>query len=181
MNRVQNRSNRNEVRGIKTFEALLTEHRLAVERFVKFRIGNLADAQDVLQDVYLTAFQKFSQLQRQEAFKAWLLSIARNKCGDYFRRQAKRLEIPIEDAPERALSYGWQGPVEENCVRDTLERLKGKEQQILYLYFWRQLPQAEIAEKLGVPLGTVKSRLYAAKQSFKEKYPSKGSRKEQKP
>lgn len=171
MNRVQNRSNRNEVRGIKTFEALLTEHRLAVERFVKFRIGNLADAQDVLQDVYLTAFQKFSQLQRQEAFKAWLLSIARNKCGDYFRGQARRLEIPIEDAPERALSYGWQGLVEENCVRDTLERLKGKEQQILYLYFWRQLPQAEIAEKLGVPLGTVKSRLYAAKQSFKEKYP----------
>ena len=157
---------------METFEELLAEHRLAVERFVKFRIGNPADAQDVLQDVYLTAFQKFAQLERREAFKAWILSIARSKCADFFRRQARRLEIPLEDAPEHALSYGWQGLIEENGVRDAMERLKDKEQQILVLYFWRQLPQAEIAERLGVPLGTVKSRLHKAKQSFKEQYPT---------
>lgn len=156
---------------MKSFEALLQEHRRGVERFVKFRIASPADAEDILQEVYLTAFQRFWQLKQPETFQAWLLSIARSKCGDYFRKQARRLEIPIEDAPEHALSYGWQGLVEESGVQETLEKLRGREQQILYLYFWRQLPQAEIAQRLGIPLGTVKSRLYTAKQSFKEKYP----------
>lgn len=156
---------------MKSFEALLQEHRCGVERFVKFRIASPVDAEDILQEVYLTAFQRFWQLKQPETFQAWLLSIARSKCGDYFRKQARRLEIPIEDAPEHALSYGWQGLVEESGVQETLEKLRGREQQILYLYFWRQLPQAEIAQRLGIPLGTVKSRLYTAKQSFKEKYP----------
>lgn len=46
-----------------------------------------------------------------------------------------------------------------------------KDKQILYLYFWKELPQAEIAKQLNIPVGTVKSRLHTAKQNFKNKYP----------
>lgn len=158
------------------FETLLEAERVAVERFVRFRIGTEADAEDVLQEVYLAAYQKFHQLKNQEAFKGWILSIARNKCNDYFRRKAAQFEIPIEDIEERELTDGRLGVSEVPLVRETLELLGDRDKQILYLYFWKELPQAEIARRLNIPVGTVKSRLHTAKQNFKNKYPYRVSK-----
>lgn len=103
------------------FEVLLAKYYTALERFVKFRLPSAAEAEDVLQEVSVTAYKKFGQLKSKEAFQAWLMGIARNKCNDYFRKKAKEME----------------------------------------------LPQAEIAKRLNIPLGTVKSRLHTAKQNYK--------------
>ena len=73
------------------FERLFQKYRAGVERFVKFRLPTLADAEDVLQEVAITTCRKFSQLKNRDAFQAWILNIARNKCNDYFRRKAKEL------------------------------------------------------------------------------------------
>lgn len=70
------------------FEALLHANRSFAERFVRFRLTVAADAEDVLQEVYLTAYQNFGQLKKRDPFKAWITSIARNKCNDYSRRMA---------------------------------------------------------------------------------------------
>lgn len=157
--------------GTDDFEALLDESRLPVERYVRFRLSSRADADDVLQEVFLTACQKFPQLKDRAAFKAWIISIARNKCHDYFRRKAAQPEIPLDGLTERELTDGRQGPAEVYTVRETLSQLSGKDREILYLYFWKELPQAEIAKRLSIPIGTVKSRLYTAKRNFKSKYP----------
>ncbi len=149
------------------FEALLAAERTAVERFVKFKISSKEDAEDVLQEVYLTAYSKFGQLQNRNAFKAWLISIARNKCNDYFRKAAAALEIPIDALTEtELLSDSKYGVTEVSVVRDTLSRLGDKDKQILYLYYWKELPLADIAKQLDIPVGTVKSRLYKARQNF---------------
>lgn len=153
------------------FETLLNAERVSVERFVRFRLHAKADAEDVLQDIYLTAFQKFAQLKNRDSFRAWLISIARNKCNDYFRKKSNEYEIPIEKLTESALSDGRHGISEIGIVRDTLDLLGDKDKQILYLYFWKEMPQAEIAKRLSIPIGTVKSRLYTAKQNFKNRYP----------
>ena len=153
------------------FEDLLSAHRSSVERYVRFRLSSKADADDVLQEIYLTAYRKFDQLKSTDAFKAWLISIARNKCSDYFREKATLLEIPIDAIEEKALSTGRHGVTDMLTVRETLSRLGDKDKQILYLYFWKELPQAEIAKRLNIPLGTVKSRLHTAKQRFKSRYP----------
>ena len=153
------------------FEALLARERGPVERFVRFRLPTQADADDVLQEVYLLAFQRFDQLRDRSAFRPWLLSIARNKCNDYFREKAISLEIPIDAISQSVLSYSRTGPRVNTAVRDTLELLGDKDKQILYLYFWKELPQAEIARRLDLPIGTVKSRLHTAKRNFKSKYP----------
>lgn len=162
------------------FEELLAAERAAVERYVRFRLDCPADAEDVLQETYLAAYQKFPQLKNRDAFKSWLLSIARNKCADCFRERAARREISVEELA------GWEPPdgggiPEGNGVRETLELLGGRDREILGLYFWRELPQAEIARRLDIPVGTVKSRLHAAKRRFRSKYPydrgkSKGER-----
>ena len=153
------------------FELLLEKEKISVERFVRFKINTKADADDVLQEVYLTAYQKFSQLKNKDSFKAWLISIARNKCNDYFRKIASQFEIPLDELTEMQQSDSRHGTEEISVVRETIELLGDKDKQILYLFFWKELPQAEIAKRLNIPLGTVKSRLYTAKQNFKNKYP----------
>lgn len=165
------RSETEEVANIEVFEALLNENRLSVERFVKFRIGNVTDAEDILQEVYLTAYQQFPRLKQRDSFRPWLTSIAKNKCNDYFRAKAKQFDIPIEELTEPVLSDNRYGISAVSAVRDTFERLGDREKQILYLYYWKELPQAEIAQMLHIPVGTVKSRLHTAKHSFQEQYP----------
>lgn len=154
------------------FEDLLFCNQLSVERFVKFRIPNVSDAEDILQEVFLTAFKNFGQLKTEASFKAWIIGIARHKCNDYFRGKSKDLEIPIEELNEFGLSQTRFGYVENNTVSDVLEALGDKDKQILYLSYWKELPQTEIAARLGIPIGTVKSRLYTAKQNFKRIYPT---------
>ncbi len=152
------------------FELLLAKEQTSVERFVRFRINSKADADDVLQEIYITAYEKFSSLKSKDSFKAWLISIARNKCNDYFRGKAALSEITIDDLTEK-LSTGRCGISESYTVSDTMNLLGHKDKQILYLYFWKDMPQSEIAKLLGIPVGTVKSRLHTAKQNFKAKYP----------
>ncbi len=163
------------------FEKLLEAERVSVERFVRFRLNAKADADDVLQEVYLTAYQKFSQLKNKDSFKAWIISIARSKCNDYFRKKATQHEIPIDEITEKELSDSRLGVSVITNVRETIGLLGNKDKQILHLYFWKDLPQADIAAQLNIPIGTVKSRLHTAKQNFKNKYPysteaSKGER-----
>ena len=153
------------------FEKLLEAERIFVERFVRYRLHSPADADDVLQEVYLTAFRKFHQLRSKDSFKAWIIRIARNKCNDYYKRKAKQLELSLEEMQETRLISTHGGIVEVSTVQETLANLKNTDQQILYLTYFKNLPQAQIAERLQIPLGTVKSRLHHAKERFKAEYP----------
>ena len=126
------------------FENLLEAEWVSVQRFVRFRMTSK---------------------------KAWIISITRNKCNDYFRKKATQHEIPIDELTEKELSYGRHGISVVNMVRETLSLLGDRDKQILYLYFWKEMLQAEIAKLLNIPIGTVKSRLHTAKQNFKDKYP----------
>lgn len=153
------------------FEKRLLSERGTVERFVRFRLSDRADAEDVIQEIFLTAYEKYDSLRNKDSFKAWILGIARNKCHDYFRRVAARHEISLERVTEKVMVSGKSGLAEVSAVRETLALLGDKDKQILYLYFWEELPQVQIAERLGIPVGTVKSRLYTAKRNFRNQYP----------
>ena len=153
------------------FEKLLAEVSSGLERFVRYRLPSQTDADDVLQEVYLSAYRNFAGLKNRDAFKPWIISIARNKCNDYFRARAAQMEISIEELSQQELTTGRLGISVVHTVRETLDLLGDKDKQILYLYFWKELPQTEIAKLLNIPVGTVKSRLHIAKQHFKSKYP----------
>ena len=64
------------------FETLLTSSRIAVDRWLKAHMGNCTDAEDVLQETCLAAFQGFSKLQNKASFLPWILGIARRKCAE---------------------------------------------------------------------------------------------------
>lgn len=153
------------------FDKLLQENLAVLERYIRFKVGSWYDAEDLIQDVCLTATEKYSSLKNPLAFKAWLIGIANNKCKDYYRKKARAMELPLEGFTEAVLHKGRLGIHGQSIVRDTLDILPNKEQQILFLYFFKQLSQEDIARKLDVPVGTVKSRLHYAKIQFKQHYP----------
>jgi len=155
---------------VEEFETLLLRERSAVEYFVRCRLHSKADAEDLLQDIWLTAYRKFPQLKDHSAFKAWVLAIARSKCTDYFRQKAIEMELPLKALQEHTLTAGRHGVSHNTTVQETLERLGSKDKQMLYLFYWKEMPQADIARLLHIPLGTVKSRLHTAKQNFKRQY-----------
>ena len=148
-------------------EKRLAEVYACVDRYVKYRLNGGPDAEDLVQEICLTACAKAHQLEDPGAFKAWVLRIARNRCADYFRRQTVPT-VPLEDVPEEKLAYTRQGLT---VVQETVEDLPPRDREILKLYFWEELPQRDIARQLGIPVGTVKSRLHTAKNHFRERYP----------
>ncbi len=152
------------------FERLMRENLLAVERFVKFKITDINDAEDVLQEVLLSAFRNFEQLRSKETFRAWIIGIARNKCGGYYREKSKNQEIPVDNFEETDFIHTPFGYVENSFTEEIFDSLSEKDRQILYFAFFEEMTQTEIAKKLSIPVGTVKSRLHTAKQNFKEKY-----------
>ncbi len=153
------------------FERMLAQERISVERYVRFRLADRTEAEDVLQDVYLTAFRKFGDLRKKESFKAWIISIARNKINDYFRKKAARFEIPIDQLQKKETADTRYGVSAVNTVRETMSLLGDQDKQIIYLFYWKEMPQAEIAKRLRIPVGTVKSRLHTARNNFRENYP----------
>ena len=154
------------------FEVLLEANRLPVERWVKFRVSG-PDAEDILQEAYLSAYRAFPQLKDQAAFRPWLLGIARNKWRDWYRKKARCPETPMEELPDVA----GEEPA-DTAVAETLSRLSDRDARMLRLFYLEELPQREIARRLGIPEGTVKSRLSVARDRFRAAYPQpKGERK----
>ena len=151
------------------FEMLVSEHRGAVERYVRFNISSKADSDDVLQEVWLAAYRQFDKLLNKSSFKAWVIGIARHKVKDYFRSRQETMDI--DDLPESELVQSRYGLVEYSPVHETIDRLSENDKQILTLYYFENMPQNEIADRLSIPLGTVKSRLNTARRNFKNAYP----------
>ncbi len=152
-----------------TFEELLREVEPALQRFVRFQIGNRQDAEDVLQETRLAAFRAFGALRDRQNFRAWIVEIARRKCADYYR--GRKPEIPLDELPENTLTQSLHGLTYSSPVRETLDELSDRDREILRLFYFEDLPQERIAAMLGIPVGTVKSRLHTAKQHFKDRYP----------
>lgn len=152
---------------VERFEEMLEACRRSLERYVFYRIPNREDSEDLLANIQLKAFEKCDGLLDPQCFKAWILRIASNCCNDYFRERSRSLEIEWQDELDETLTMNRVGRSIRCEVRETLETLRSSEQQLLFLYYFRQMPIRDIAETLNIPVGTVKSRLYTARNEFK--------------
>ncbi|MCL2772589.1 MAG: sigma-70 family RNA polymerase sigma factor [Oscillospiraceae bacterium] len=153
------------------FEKLFLSCKSILERFVYYKMHSKSDGDDILQEVAISAFKHIAEIKNPDSLKPWILKIAANKCNDFYRNLAKRYEIPLDELTENIVSMNQYGISEIEVVRDTLGNMADKDKQILFLYYFKNKPQAEIASLMQIPVGTVKSRLHTAKQNFKDAYP----------
>lgn len=154
------------------FDALMQENYPALERYARIRAASPGDADDIIQETMLAAYLGFASLRSEQSFKPWLMAIARNKARDMARARARRGELSLATLEDRRLCEGQLGPAApDSAVSLTLEQMSAADEQLLSMFYLRDMPQADIAARLGIPLGTVKSRLHSARERFRAAYP----------
>jgi len=117
-------------------------------------------AEDLVQETMLSLWRKASYYDPSRAGAAtWVFTIARNLRIDHLRRQRNPADLPpdLEDAPP-SLEEALLGSERDMRIRNALSRLSAEQQTIIRLSYYSEKSQSEIADELGVPLGTVKSR-----------------------
>jgi RNA polymerase sigma factor (sigma-70 family) len=120
------------------------------------------DAQDVLQRVFYEVWRNRDRYDPSRSLEAWVLGIARKRAIDQLRRRHANI-VPIEELRDIAGDDGRELAeryARASEVRGALERLPAKQREVLTLAYFADLTQTQIAERLGVPLGTVKARAF---------------------
>ncbi len=140
-------------------EQLYTTYYDKVLRYVRARIRNEADAEDICADVFEKALRASDSYDREKASPGtWLYAIARNAVIDYFRKTRPAEELP-EDLSDDAEPDGELLRDETlNELAGALERLPSELTDLIVLRYYDGLPLTEVALRLGMSYGTVKLR-----------------------
>jgi RNA polymerase sigma-70 factor (ECF subfamily) len=166
----------------RAFEELLAEHLDALYRTaLRLCRGQKSDAEDLLQDAMLRAFEGFGELRDPVAIKAWLFTILTRTNLNRIRAQRRRAETLASDLHEREFEEAlasWRNVDEPDEVVHTIlvrERLAaaldGLDDQlrpVVWLSDVERFRQREVAEMLNIPEGTVASRLFRARRILRD-------------
>jgi len=160
-------------------------------RFLVRLVGEQAGAEDVFQDAFLQIHLSADTFDATRRFRPWLFTIAANKARDHLRKKGRRrtLELSAPVDRDRGDGEGSAGafvdlmevrvPAPDEAldneetnrqVQRALDGLPFILREILLLAYFQRISYAQIADELGIPLGTVKSRLHAAVAAFAKKW-----------
>jgi RNA polymerase sigma-70 factor (ECF subfamily) len=162
------------------FGLLVRRYEQELYGYLRRYLGDASLAEDVFQNTFLQVYVKSSQYEAGRPVRPWLYTIATNQAIDALRRNGRHQAVSLErthaDPVEgdlagllEMLESRGPGPIEEAAaaerreqVRAAVDRLPDFLKQVLLLAYYQGLKYREIADVLGIPVGTVKSRLHAA-------------------
>lgn len=164
------------------FEVLVARYEKPIFNYVYGMVRHRQDAEDLTQEAFVKAFFALKTYKESFEFSTWMYRIARNVCLDYFRRQKIRsffsLNTPVGEEEEDEIGDflpSGKDPEEGVLEGELLERvseavgkLPWKFREVIVLRYVEELPYEDIAQILGVPVGTVKTYLHRAKLKLKE-------------
>lgn len=146
--------------------ALVDRHAVRIHAHLVRVCGSRDDADDLLQETWVRVARGARTHRAGSPVRPWLYGIASNLANDLWRRRAVRaraaagaLAEPTAPAP---------GALEGLALRQRLERLPERLREVVWLRYYAGLDEAEMAQALGIPRGTVKSRLHGAIRALKE-------------
>lgn len=160
------------------FEELIRRYERELFNYLKQYLGDTQLAEDAFQSTFLQIHLKCDQFDPERRFRPWLYAVATNQAIDTQRRRRRERMISLDqaassaeqanqlkelvDAPAELPEEDLERDEERNLVRRAVEELPEPLRQVLLLVYFQGLKYREAAEVLGVPVGTVKSRLHAA-------------------
>ena len=163
------------------FAGLVRRHERELYRFLRRFTGDAAAADDLFQEAFLQVHQSADRFDPTKSFRPWLFTIAANKARDLLRARARRRMLSTDTVIDRdrltslidTLPADDAGPCDlaeaadlHRRVSAVVEALPKIHAEVLRLAYFRQLPYRDIALTLGLPLGTIKSRLHVAVKAF---------------
>jgi RNA polymerase sigma-70 factor (ECF subfamily) len=162
------------------FDCLVARYAQELYGFLCRFVTDSATAEDLIQETFVQVHLAAASFDPARSLRPWLYTIAANKARDHLRSRGRRQEYSLDSSvggeeglvPSRTVAAATSLPesveTEEQkaLVRRLIDRMPEHLRLILMLGYYQQLPYAEIAEILGIPVGTVKSRLHAAVNYF---------------
>ena len=150
---------------------MFARHRVKVFRFILRTVRNPAIAEDLVSQVFLDVWRSANRFENRARVSTWLLSIARFKAINALRRRAR--EAPLDqqklpdvadaaDTPEAALDRKETNGILQACI----DALSPAHREIIELFYYRERSVAELSEAIGIPLATVKSRIFYARKQL---------------
>lgn len=146
------------------FIELINENRLNIYRVAKGILKNEYDIEDAIQNTVIKAFEKISNLKNDDLFRTWIIRILINECNDILRKN-KRV-VPLEDNIEKEK---YDDKYENMDLTNAVSSLNEDLRNITVLYYFEDMSTVEIAKLLGIPEGTVRSRLSRAREKLRER------------
>ena len=124
-------------------------------------------AEDVYQETFLRVCRSFSSYRGESSEKTWITSIAVNICRDYMRSAWKKRVVVTDDFLTQPSDSDTEEIIEKRCEKQALikaiMKLPNKYREIIHLYYYQEMEVKDIAGILKIPGGTVKSRLFKAR------------------
>ncbi|PYT61708.1 MAG: hypothetical protein DMG35_08835 [Acidobacteria bacterium] len=155
------------------FGERLAENQRRVFQIAYSVLGNSADAEDVAQEAFLRAYQKFDSLREAEKFRAWVnrivFRLALNRKRGYRRRLERDTAWQSMESP--AMVDGAKEAEQQvmlDRLRKEIERLPAKLRSVLLLSLVEEMDAADVGVVLGIPAGTVRSRVHTARKLLLE-------------
>lgn len=166
------------------YAVLVNRYRTRVSRYIERFTYDVEDARDVTQDVFIKVYGALDSFDPRFKFSTWLFRIAGNAAIDHLRRRRVRT-LPLEhpsgengetretDPPETR-----PNPLEDlsrqrlrEALSAAIDRLPDDYRELISLRHYGEMPYEEIAELKGMPLGTVKNKLFRARQALRDLLP----------
>jgi RNA polymerase sigma-70 factor, ECF subfamily len=150
-------------------EAVWREFRQPLLSFISRRVPNAAEADDVLQDVFLKVHRHLSEVNDETRLASWLYQVARNTLIDRHRRTRAMEELPesLPLAEDEAEVLAAERHI-AGCLKATIEELPAPYRDALLLSELEGLPQRVVAERLGLSLSGAKSRVQRGRRMVRD-------------
>src|SRR6476646_8777498 len=174
------------VRGFEgSFEELVRRYQRPISAYVYRMVGNYESALDLTQEIFIKVYNSLRRYRSEFKFSTWIYKIAHNSAVDHLRRintreqslisgpEGDHFELPIEStrpSPEQE-SERKERRIEIEAVVRTLQ---ANHRELVILRHSQDLTYEEIVEVTGLPLGTVKNRLFRAREMMRQQFVEKG-------
>ena len=144
------------------FAGLIEANKAQLYRVAKGIVFQDCDIEDAIQETILKVWRGLSSLKRDDLFKTWLIRILINECYIILRQRNKGMEL-AQNLAEQSCETSTNQKID---VWNALKKLDVDMSTVLILYYFEDISSKDIARILEVPEGTVKSRLYRAKEKI---------------
>ncbi len=164
------------------FAVLVDRYQKPIFNFIYRFYGNYELAQELTQETFLRCYQFLKSYDPERKFSTWLYTVAKNLCIDELKKRRASREVSLEDSLPAVDAQEAEGALDRNarteCIRseenfkllEALQELPAAARTVLLLHYFQGLSYQEIGETLGLPVSTVKIRIFRAKKILLEKW-----------
>jgi RNA polymerase sigma-70 factor (ECF subfamily) len=153
------------------FHELMDRHAAGLYRLAWRLVGNASDAEEIVQETFMGAFRQMSGFRGEASVKTWLSRIAVRQAAAHHRSAFRRKAVPLQtrrpdeewEREPRSREADSESVGRRLDVRRAVDRLSPEHREIIVLREFEGMSYSEMAEALGVPQGTVESRLHRAR------------------